>query len=111
MLYGFLVDSIFNVASQDLVLLVADSTDQTLTAETGLDAGAGELGTDAEEFLMVQIPTAVTSATEIHGYAFPNGILFATNIQFMANDTNGDDMTTNDVRVHGVYRSAATARV
>lgn len=110
--YGFLVDHISDTSAEDLVVLLADSTDQTLTAETGLDSGAGELGSDAEEYIMVQIPTA-TAATvpQIHGYAFPNGILCATNIQFMADTTAGTAVTTNDVRVHCIYRSDTEARV
>jgi hypothetical protein len=110
--YGVLVDSISDTASEGLVFLVADSTDQTLTAETGLDSGAGELGSDAEEFFMVQIPTAsAATAPQIHGWVIPNGLVCATNIQLMADTTAGTAMTTNDVRAHVVYRSGTEVRV
>ena len=110
--YGFLIDSIFDVSTEDLVVLLSDSTDQTLTAETGIDFGAGEMGTELEENFVVEIPPA-SSATQaqIHGYAIPNGWVGVTNIQFMANLTDGANVTANDVRVHVVYRTDTEVRV
>lgn len=110
--YGILIDSIFDVTSSDLVFFLSDSTDQTLNATSVVTFGGGEFGAVGEELVALKLVDASDGTScDIFPFVFPDGIVHATNIQLMADGSDGTAPTANDVRCHVIYRDGATSRV
>lgn len=114
--YGILIDSIFDVSGEHLVLAVTDLASVTMVATDLQDAGGATGGNDIlganEEGIIWKIPPAADTSNAVFScLAFPDGMVFATNIDICADGEESTAPTTLDVRAHVVYRSDTEARV
>lgn len=108
--YAVFVDSIFDVAGEHLVVLVADTGNgggQTMDAPA-LDMG-GEGGAN-QTAIVVKLPVASTTAPEYGMVIIPDGLAMTTSVQVMADGEEGTAPTANDVRVWVIYRSDTEVR-
>ena len=109
-IYGYFIDSIYDVAGENLCVLIGDVASgggQTLDA-IALDAG-GEGGENGNGFY-IKLDVASATAPEYAMGVFPDGIVMTESIQAMADGEEGTAPTANDVRVWIVYRSDAEVK-
>ena len=108
--YGVLVDSIFDVAGEDLIVIVTN-TSGTFTAETGVDFGADEFGPD-NGMVVIRLPDAASATTPAFGlWLDPSGQVMADGVFAHADGQEGTAPTALDVRVYVVYRDSTETRV
>ena len=110
MAYAYLVDSIFDVAAEALIVLIADTTGQTLSGVALGDGGAANFGDETEVIFRKLRPAADTDNAVFACGVYPDGIRFATQMEASADGDEGTNPTTNDVRVYVVYRTDITTR-
>ena len=107
-IYGIFVDSIFDVAGEDLVVFVGDSGGSATLDATGVDIGAIS---ENEGLAMVKVSVAAGETTPQFGmWIDPQGQVCANDIHAMADGEEGTAPTANDVRVWVIYRSDTEVR-
>ena len=112
--YGVLVDSIYDVATEDLIVIVTAGTAGTaFTAETGVDFGGSEFLED-EGIIVMRMPTTLPAGSANADFGLwldPYGQVFPTRITSYCDGQEGTAPTANDVRIYVVYREDTEARV
>lgn len=107
--YGVLIDSIYDVANEDLFVIVTNVTG-TLDA-TIVDLGAAPFGPDAGQAI-IRLPDAADTATPEFGtWLDPSGQVHPAGVFTCADGQEGTAPTALDVRVYVIYRDSVEARV
>lgn len=114
--YGVLIDSIFDVAGEHLILCITDLAAVTILATALGDGGGATGGNDLlganEEGIIWKMPPAASAVlANFSTLAFPDGMVFATNIDMAAVGEETTAPTALDVRGYVVYRSDTEGRV
>ena len=109
--YGVLVDSIYDVATEDLIVIVTN-TSGTFTAETGVDFGADEFGPD-NGMVIMRLPTTLAAGSanaDVGLWLDPYGQVMADGVFAHADGQEGTAPTALDVRTYVIYRNTVEVR-